>query len=417
MQNNKKKKQNLSKKNEAKKKNRFLIIFVSVFVSAVLILGVTLGAVAIIKDGNSTVSFRGTRMDKKVAVYFTSVFKKDFKTALSTTVSGVEDSPGFWNSISETGETYLEVLSAGAEEYLKRIAVLNYLYDRYASLSSKDKAIIENAVLETLKNYGGSVSEFNEAASVYGFDYNAYKSAVEMIYKAVSIETLICGDGGSKLKSSSEENVLALKNKLLAEYSHVKLLYISTDRTFVLDENGNRVSEGGEYKIKELNPSERAERLDEIEKIREAISAIGTDGAQMGPDMFDYYMKSGLYAGMLETRDHGYYFLKGSSYTDAFYKDNAEIVDKSFEMNVGEFAEVAAEGGVCFIYKMPTSETDLSVSALEAYFIDFYDALSVRFINEQVSLFTPEVKIKEELFGEIDLIILPYNSEIEPSFS
>ena len=417
MQNNKNKKQDQKKKNGVKKKNLFLVIFISVFVSAVLILGVTLGTVAIVKDANSVVSFRGTRMDKKVAVYFTSVFKKDFKGALAGTVSGVEDSPGFWNSTSETGEKYIDILTAGAEEYLKRIAVLNYLYDRYATLSSKEKEMIDNAVLGTLNNYGGSVSDFNEAASVYGFDYDAYKSAVEMIYKAVTIETLICGVGGAKLKTSNDESVLALKNKLLSEYSHVKLLYISTERTFVLDENGNRVSEGGEYKVKDLNPSERAERLGEIEKIREAISAIGTDGAQMGPDMFDYYMNSELYAGMLETRDHGYYFLKGSAYTEAFYSDNAAIVDKAFDMKVGEFAEVSMESGVCFIYKMPTSATDLSVSALEAYFTDFYEALSVRFINEQVSLFMPEAKIKKELFGEIDLILLPYNSEIEPSFS
>ena len=67
MQNNKNKKQDQKKKNGVKKKNRFLVIFISVFVSAVLILGVTLGTVAIVKDANSVVSFRGTRMDKKVA--------------------------------------------------------------------------------------------------------------------------------------------------------------------------------------------------------------------------------------------------------------------------------------------------------------------------------------------------------------
>jgi hypothetical protein len=66
---------------------------------------------------------------------------------------------------------------------------------------------------------------------------------------------------------------------------------------------------------------------------------------------------------------------------------------------------------------MPTSETDLSVSALEAYFIDFYEALAVRFIDDQVSLFAPLVKIKKDEFDEIDFIVLPYNSEIEPSFS
>lgn len=407
------KKKNPQKKANPKSKIRFLIIFASAFVSLVLALGITLGAIAIARENNNVASFRETGMDIGVATYFASCFKSDYKSALSYVVSGVEDSPGFWNSVSQTGDKYIDILSAGAKEYIKKIIVMNYLYDRYAKLSSVDKDIIESALAGTLKTHGGSVEAFNEIASKYGFDYDDYKKAVEMLYKAASLEALICGTNGSKLKASNDADVLSSRNSLLAEYSHVKLLYISTELTFVYDENGNRVSEGGAYKTESLNPSERTERLGEIESIRAAIAAIGSDGTQMGPDMFDYYMNSELYSGMLETRDHGYYFREGSSYTKAF--DQQDVVSKSLSMSVGEFAEVTMDGGVCFIYKMPTSVSDLSVTALEAFFVDFYEALSDKFIEDQVAVFTPEVKIKEEL-DEIDLVLLPYNYEINPSF-
>ena len=286
--------------------------------SLVLVLGITLATVALVRENRNVASFRETGMDIGVATYFAACFKNDYKSALSGAVSGVEDSPGFWNSTAESGDKYIDILSGGVKEYIKQIIVMNYLYDRYTRLSSADEDIIESALAGTLKNYGGSIDSFNEAASKYGFDYEDYKTAVEMLYKAASLETLICGVDGSKLKMSNDADILASRNSLLAEYSHVKLLYISTELTFVYDENGNRVSEGGAYKTEELNPSERTERLGRIEEIRAAIAAIGTDATQMGPDMFDYYMNSELYSGMLETRDHGYYFRKASSYTEAF---------------------------------------------------------------------------------------------------
>jgi len=404
-----------SKRSDAKKKKRLLIIFVSVFVSVVLILGITLGAIAVAKDADSIASYSGTRVSREAAVYFASVFKSDYKASLSDKVTGVEDSPGFWNSISQTGETYIDLLNEGAKENIRQIVVMNYLFDRYSRLTAEDERIINSAIEGTLKNYGGSTEAFDEAAAKYGFDYETYKDVTEMLYKAASLETLICGVGGSKLKASTSEGVVSSRNELLSEYSHVRLLYINTELKYVLDEQGNRVKyPDGTYKTEELSTDEVAQRLAEIENIRSAIAAIGTDEMHMGEDMFESYMQSEYYSGMLETRQHGYYFYKGALATESF--DNKDIVEKSAEMKVGDFDEVALDSGVCFIYKLPTDPSDLSVSALESFFVDFYDILSDRFIGEQVSRLTPEVRIKEE-FDEIDLIVLPYNYEILPSFS
>lgn len=400
---------------QKKNKSKFLLIFVCIFVSIVLVFGIVFGTIAIIKSRNSVASFGGVAMNGEVANYFASSYKSDYMSLLSRAgVKGVEDSPGFWNSTSETGEKYIDLLEKGAKEYVKQIIVLNYLYNRYSSLSSADKDIIKTAIDGTLRSHGGSVEAFNALVSDYGFDYSSYSDAVEMIYKAASCEALICGTGGSKLKSSTDSDIIEFRNSYLEKYAHVKLLFISTERAFVLDKDGNRMSDGeGGYQTRELEEDEAAARLAEIETIRSAILAIGTDGVQMGPDMFENYLYSDLYSGMLETRDKGYYFHKSSSAAQSF--DNQDIVSRSLEMKVGEFGEVIVDGGVCFIYKLATDPADLSTSGLESFFSDFYEDLSDEFLSSQVSKLTPSVKVKDD-FDLIDFNLLPYNYAIVPSF-
>ena len=398
-----------------KKKSKLLLTFVCIFVAIVLIFSTVLISISISKSKNSVASYGGTYMSLDTAVYFTTVFKSDYMTMLKRSgVKGVEDSPGFWNSTAENGEKYIDLLCEGAKEYIRQIVVLNYLFDRYSSLTSADEERIEAAVSGTLIANGGTVSAFNEAAGVYGFDYDTYKEAVKLLYKAASCESVVCGVDGANLKASTSSDVISFRNEYLSEYSHVSLLYISTDYTFVLDKDGNRMGDGeGGYQTRELTKEEKAERTSRIESIRSAIAAIGTDDVQMGPDMFENYLYSDLYSGMLETREHGYYFHKSASATASF--DSKEVVEKSLEMKIGEFGEVTLEGGVCFIYKMTTSPSDLTVSELEGFFSDFYQNLSDEFIADMVSLATPSVTVRES-FDDIDLILLPYNYTFIPSF-
>ena len=163
-------KKNSQKEADSKRKNRFLIIFASVFVSLVLVLGITLATVALVRENKNVASFRETGMDIGVATYFASCFKRDYKSALSGVVSGVEDSPGFWNSTAATGDKYIDILSAGVKEYIKQIIVMNYLYDRYTKLSSADKEIIESALEGTLKTHGGNIQpSFYQPQRIYQF--------------------------------------------------------------------------------------------------------------------------------------------------------------------------------------------------------------------------------------------------------
>ncbi len=405
------KKSSASANTENVKKPRFLTIFICIFTSLVVVLGATLGIVAGVKSKNNVINYNGVKMDVPTASFFASQYKYSYMNMLSLSgIKGVEDSPGFWATASENGKTYGELLRDGTEKYIKQIAVTNYLFDKYAKLSDDDEKTIELAIEETLEyKAGGNVSKFNDAVSEFGFDFDSYKKAVEMLYKASSAQTVVCGADGSVLRENSEET-----NEYLSEYSHIKLLIIRTETTFVVNENGNRVMENGTYKTRDLTEEEKSERLVLIDEIRSYISAIGTDGAQMGAEMFDYYLSHNG-EGDPDMNETGYYIHKDSEFGQAFKSYYPDIYDKAFAMSLDTYSEVELDYGVCFIYKCAPSSIDLTKKALEECFSDFYSNLSDVFFSEQLEVLSESVEIGEK-YSEIDVITLPYNYIYVPSF-
>lgn len=398
------------------KKNRFLLIFVCIFVSLAVVLGAVLGIISALKNKNAIVSYGGVTMNKEVASYFAT----RYKTSFMSKIQGSEDSPGFWNSTDESGKTYGELLTIECEDYLRQIVVANYLFDRYSKLSGDEKDYIEEVAEYTLDAfYDGDEDKFNEAASIYGFSYSSYCDAVKMYYKAKSAMSVVCGTDGANLKGNTE-----VEEKYLSEYSCVRLLFIRTETTFYLDASGNRVQMGdGSYDIRDLTDAEKAERAGVINDIRAYISAVGTDAPQMTPDLFDYYMNSKYYDGDLNTKDMGYYFHADSEFSVVFAAEFPEVVKAALELSVGGFGEAkftesdedgnTYDTGVCFIYKVSPEVGDLSSAVYTDFFVDFYSDLSRVFFNDQLVALSKSVSVKDA-FYDINLKVLPYNSEIIP---
>lgn len=413
------KRKNKIRKNEKKTPKRsFLLIFVCVFISILLVLGAVLGIISYVKKSRSAVSFKGITMDSEVASFFAAQYKYSFMGMLSASgVNNVEDTLGFWNKVYENEKTYGELLTEGTYEYIKQIMAANYIYDRYASLSKADKAAISKSIEETLTyKADGSVKKFNEEVSEYGFSYSSYKTAAAMLYKAGMAQSIVCGTDGENLKNSSQimEGYVTV-GEYLSDYSHVKLLFIRTDTAFVLDEGGNRIKNSdGSYQLRDLTDGEKAQRQALIDEIRGHISAIGSSEAQMGEAMFDYYLLNND-EGDPNMRSSGYYFNKNSQYTQAFVSVYEDIVNTSYELNIGEFGEAEVDFGVCFIYKYETSESDLGKSSLEPCFKDFYSDLSNIFFDKLLTALAPDVKFNKKM-DSIDVLRLPYNYKFIPVF-
>ena len=399
-------------------RRKFLLIFVCIFVSILLVLGAVLGIASAIKKSRSVVSFKGITMDEEVASFFVTQYKYNFMSMLSASgVKNVEDTLGFWNKVSENEKTYGELLTAGAYEYIKQIMATNYIYDRYASLSKSDKAVISTAVEETLTyKAGGNENTFNKAVSEYGFSYSSYKTAVTMLYKATLAQTIVCGSKGENLENGSQSiKEYITVEEYLSRFSHVKLLFIRTDTTFVLDNSGNRIKNSdGSYQLRNLTDEEKEQRQSLISEIRGHISAIGSGEAEMGATMFDYYLQNND-EGDPDMRSNGYYFNENSEYTQVFTSVYEDIVNTSYELQIGEFGEAEVDFGVCFIYKYETSESDLEKSTLEVCFRDFYSDLSGVFFDKLLADFTPHVEFSKKM-DNVDVLKLPYNYIYLPAF-
>ena len=300
-------------KENAKKKN-FLLIFVAAFAAVVLAFGIALGIVSGVKKSKTVVSFGGLMMDGEVTSFFVSQYKYSFMNMLSASGhKNVEDSPGFWNKDAGNGKTYGELLRESTKEYLAQVLVTNYLYNRYKSLTSADKELISTAVRETVTyKADGSKDAFNKAVSEFGFSYSSYKTAASMMYKAMFAKSLVCGDGGANLKDERE-----IVEEYLSEYTHVKLLFIRTETTFVLDSDGNRVVENdGTYATRDLTDSEKTERQQLISEIRGYIeNAKNEQNNAMGAEMFDWYLKNND-EGDVKSHDYGYYFHESSGFSN-----------------------------------------------------------------------------------------------------
>ena len=399
---------------QERRKNVFLTTFICVFLVLVLILGAVLGIITAVKNANAVVKYKGLTMDKETASFFVTYYKYRYMSILSSLgVENVEDTRGFWNRIYENeGVSYGELLTKSTEQYIRQIMVANYLFDNYARLTSDDKEIINTARSELLTyKADGSKDRFNSEVSRYGFDYSSLKDAITMLYKANVAKNIIYGSDGSNLANFPE-----IANEYLAEYTHVKLLFIRTETTFVLDENGDRIiGDDGNDQTRLLTESEKAERQTLISEIRGYIDAAKVGGdIQMGEEMFDYYLEKHD-EGDKDMHTDGYYFHKNSAFTAEFSEVFKNVVDKSYAMEIGSYDEVNVDFGICFIYKYEPTANVYASTLAEACFTDFYsDAANVMFEKTLTEL-SADV-IFTEKFKKIDIIALPYNYDYLPSF-
>ena len=80
-----------------RKKNNFLLIFVCVFLSVVLIFGCVFGIIAALNQSKKLVKFGSLGFDEGELNYLASYHKNDFMTILSDAGIKPFDTPIFWN--------------------------------------------------------------------------------------------------------------------------------------------------------------------------------------------------------------------------------------------------------------------------------------------------------------------------------
>ncbi len=391
---------------ENSKNKHFLTTFVCIFLAVVLVFGSTLMIILGVRNSKAVARYQGVTMEKGVASYFIAEFKSTYLSNLSKTVPEACDAPIFWQTTSENGKTYGELFVTGAREYISQILVANYLFERYSEYKATDKEIVDKAVREKLDYLaGGSKSEFNKLSSRHGFDFDDFKVATKMSYKTLMSKNAIYGSNGTAVMTDT-----ALCDEYLNTYSHVYMFLIRTTKD-VYDENNVYV---GTVDLEGEELSKKEEKISEIDGYIDAIKNGGD--IEMSPALF----KSEALSNDEFNKDmqaYGYYFNKNAMYTQGFEKEwYPELLDASYEMQIGEYRRVEVDLGVWFIYKEAVVKEAYKTSALEDCFKDFYsDASAYGFLKSVSEL--SEFVVFTDKFGNIDPISIPYSSMFSASFS
>lgn len=360
---------------------RILPIIIASLLALVLLFGIIAGSVVLISELTSAVSYKGTRLSPGVAAYLASTYK--------TTYKGND-------------------LASATERYIRGVCVAAYLFDRTTSLGASDRKWIDENVAEIL-NYraDGDKKKFNELSAPLGFDYDDFRDAVEILYKAANAQPAIYGVNGSRLSYS--ENV-SLLYEYMGGYSYVRILFIRTETRFAKDEAGNRIpGSGGNDLTVTLDEAERAERAADIAKIKELIeNANAGSGIEMTVEEFERYYDK--YNDDPEHAKGGYYFRAGTAFTEQYREEYPNLVDTILKTGIGKYDTSKDGETVCFIYKTSPIMTDFVSTDKAAFFTDFYPGAASYLMRKSVMELVEDVKFRDA-YSKINLETIPPNND------
>lgn len=411
----------------AKRTKKIVIIFVSAFLSAVLLLGVILGSVAIARNASYAVKLESVGMTEGVVNYFVTEFKAEYIKTLNQSGTVVTDNEAFWatpylsgNVSTSTKGDYLKLY---VENSIKSLISANLIFDKYSKLSKEDKNNIAIAVNEILTyRAGGSKEQFDANVEQYGFDYKDFKKGIEMLYKANVVASRVFGADGANVRSFSEFcDEFFMGSDKLDGYTRAKIVFVRTQDTFVYNDKGEREKdEKGNDKLRDLTAEERAEREGYIQLLESCIK--GYEDGSVSKDLFDEVaQKVYKYKDNLTEEYLDYYLYAGSSFTEEFGKEFPEVIQKAFSLGVGEvgaveYGSTVAEGdgtsfvGRVYIYRVATDEGAYKRTDNVGFFEDFNVRAASALYSRMISESSVDVELRKK-WEKIDIINHKYTSD------
>jgi hypothetical protein len=395
-----------------------LLIFVCIFLALVIGIGSFAGIYLAIKNSKTAVKLGSVSVSEGSARFLVSTFKSDYIALLSNNKIAAYDSERFWNKEAEAGTTYRDMLDSYIKDRLLSLAASASIYKD--TLGKNDAREVAEKTAENILSlrFDGDKSKFNTEAEPYGFEYDDYIEAIELLYCESAAMESIYGENGKNLESYPEQCVDYLDN-----FVRVKILFLMENDRYSLDENKNYIEnpdDGGETALTHpMSESEKAARAALIERLRSLVS--GTGGESMTENTVDYYQKSAT--GDYEKSDGdpywpdgeyiGYYFNKSSRATALFSKRYEGVVEAAFDMKVGEYRIVDCPtiDGVCLLYRCNT-ESKAYKNEENPFFADFYENAASHLYGEVIEAYRSEISYGKP-YSEIDLITQKKSSKFD----
>lgn len=385
------------------KSKKIFLIFTAAFLGCILLVGIILGTIAIVRNAESVMVYKGIYLKEGVANYLSASYKYDFMSALKKSGVNCYDSEDFWQSDAGNGRTYGDILVENTERYIKSVMVGSYLFDKNTKLTKSDKNAIKKAVEEVLEYRAeGSKDRFNDIGKTMGFDFGDFEDAAELLYKSQMAESVIFGIEGSALSSGNFAS--ECEDYFVNNYSRVRIMIIRTDGELVTD------IETGKQVLAEYDDTQKAAVLEKIADIRAKIA----DG-RMNEEAFIWHIQNEYPTDPTNDKE-GYYFSLSSAYSRNFANQGAgEVVKLALSGEVGKFYECELDIGTCFIYKTELQSGAYAKYSISRFFEDFYKNAAPYIYEKSVNVYLPDVKVKDK-YDRTWVISQPYNLALAVKF-
>ena len=244
-----------------------------------------------------------------------------------------------------------------------------------------------------------------EEAAKYGFDFDDFEKATEMLYKRSYLGVTLFGYDGEGIASDS-----VYCDSFYSNYVRASFLFIRTENTYTYDADGKKITgSDGKYVTRPLDDEEKAERAADIEKLQGII-----DGKYELALFDDLWVK---YAEENNEELYDCYFTDGSSLRQDLASKYSAAVNAAESADPLSLTRVnddkSDDGnsfiGSCFIYRFELEEGKYKETDDDGYFDDFYSLAATKKLRELITEVTERVEIRDA-FANINPITLPYNS-------
>lgn len=388
---------------------RVLLICVCAFLAVVVVVGSVLGITTAIRRSGYVMEYGSVGIDEGVAKYLASYYKTQYLSNLASGGIAASDTDDFWNSTVYGANTYGSYFEYSFKDYVTQLVAANNIFDTYAKLTAEDKRVIDTSIMEVLQYKAqNSKSTFNQNAAKHGFDFDDFRRATEMIYKGWAAKTKMLGNNGENASLYPE-----FCNSYLNNYSHVYLTFVRTETTFVLDDKGNRVKdEQGNDRLRPLTDEERLKREEAIGILQTTI--LGVEDGTIAPERYFELMK--LYdEGDSGSHTKGYYFMRGSKYTEEFFEAFSSVVDEATAMPQGSASMIDCSIGKCFIYRAAVEAGAYTDTNAAWCFSDFYSLAANGIYQQLLSEGAKAVTVKDK-WEQINPVSIPKNTDFIARF-
>lgn len=397
--------------NSAAKTKRLVIIIIAALVGAALLAGVIFGSVILIRNASYVFYADGVGVSEGVANYLATYFKAKYKAILTEQLSGtgitVTDTPAFWAKPVHEGvkTTYADYLRIYVEDAITDIAAANAIFNMQTSLTYDDKVELAVATEEILTYLAaGDRGVFNEECEKYGFDYNDFYDATEMLYKSMLLRSRLFGIGYEKMNLFSDEC-----REFFSGYNRVRMIFIRTDKMIAYENGEPVIKEDGTYETVDIakESAEYQNRMADIAKLQGII-----DGE------YDYALFDELWRKYEKENNaelNGCYLKQGTEFTAELNEKYGKVVSAALSLDEYEWVRVDDSDsedensfiGSTFIYR-DKNETDAYSKKDEyGYFSDFYALAASEILQAMVDSKESEIEIRDK-WGEVDLVAIPY---------